>query len=151
MLLDYQTYATLYAYSSQLVSTHSDPLPINYFWLRTKDDVASLTSVRTILRQAGVDPNSTYDRRAIVDMLNKDPLPNLIFSSLPASGILSQLGSGDFYAFQHVIPAQIVFPLLLSIIAVLLVIVWCVVLAMMAHIVARPSPGQALRLNEDEV
>src|SRR5260370_4072591 len=43
VLLDYQTYASVYTHDSKiLASTSGTLLPINHFWLRTRNDATSL-------------------------------------------------------------------------------------------------------------
>ena len=49
-------------------------VPLNYIWLRTKDDEASLASVRNALINGSLRLDPVYDRRAIMDELSNDPI-----------------------------------------------------------------------------
>ncbi|HLW00274.1 MAG TPA: FtsX-like permease family protein [Ktedonobacterales bacterium] len=73
-------------------------------------------------------------------------VPALVFSSTPQA---RNIGSGEFYVIQRVLPIQIIWPLSLLIAFILLVLFCIAALSMMARIVSRPSISQALRLNED--
>src|SRR6266480_2435925 len=71
--------------------------------------------------------------------------PMLIYTGAPAS----MTSIDEFYALQHIIPAQIVIPLSLDIVFIVLVVVCIVALGMMTRVVLSPSMSQVLRLNED--
>ena len=230
VLLDFQTYASIYSHDS-LQSGLSAILPINYFWLRTRGDPATLASVRKTLDTIRFDPSPYYDRRALTDAFSTDPfyldlagiltfgtvtalllalignllvsllstrarltsfvvlralgtsprqlgnvllweqvivyatslllglifgtlfsatmIPNLTLSSIPASGPLAGFTPGQFYALQHVLPAQPVIPLSLGIILAALIAICIIALGMMIRTISRPSMSQVLRLNED--
>ena len=68
ILLDYQSYATLYQRVFHLY------LPVNYLWVKTKDDAASVNHVRNVLTTAQPIITPLGDRRALVSQLNQDPL-----------------------------------------------------------------------------
>lgn len=68
ILLDYQSYATLYQRVFHLY------LPLNYLWVKSKDDAASVNSVRNILTTAQPIIHPLGDRRALVSQLSQDPL-----------------------------------------------------------------------------
>ncbi|HZR42305.1 MAG TPA: hypothetical protein VFB12_19450, partial [Ktedonobacteraceae bacterium] len=62
---------------------------------------------------------------------------------------LSDTSGSDFFAIQHVIPAQIAVPLSLDFALVGLVAICLIALTMMVRTVSRPTISQVLRLNED--
>lgn len=75
ILLDYQTYRTVYIQEVQkLVGQSNGSFTPNYVWLRTKDDVSSLTQVRSALDNASFSLSDVKDRRAIISHLQADPL-----------------------------------------------------------------------------
>jgi len=75
MLVDYQTFANVYANVFHNVDPdHSPSLPINYILLRTESDAASLMSVRNALSSGSLALNPLYDRREIMSSLLNDPL-----------------------------------------------------------------------------
>jgi len=71
ILVDYQSLASVYGYDFKASSAS---LPLNAVWLRTRDDVASLASVRTYLTKGVLQLTPLYDRRAIIESLYHDPL-----------------------------------------------------------------------------
>jgi len=88
MLLDFRTYNAFYTQKIKTIVGANQALPVNYVWLRTTNDAAQLTSVRSVLtndlEKALVNLN---DRRAIIATLQADPL------TLTLLGILS-IGTG---------------------------------------------------------
>src|SRR5579885_633492 len=230
VLLDFQTYASIYIHDSSQTGLRAI-LPINYFWLRTRDDPTTLANVRKTLDTIRFDPSPYYDRRTLADTFSTDPfyldlagiltfgtvtalllalignllvsllstrarltsfvvlralgtsprqlgnvllweqvivyatslllglifgtlfsatmIPNLTLSSIPASGPLSGFTPGQFYALQHVLPAQPIIPLSLGIILATLIAICIIALGMMIRTISRPSMSQVLRLNED--
>lgn len=76
-------------------------------------------------------------------------VPTLVFTGVPASGVLSDVSSGQFYIIQHVLPTTVVVPISLAAVFITLVLICVIALALMARVVLRPSMSQALRLNED--
>lgn len=90
VLLDYQSYASVYAHKSKLFSTSSTSLPINYFWLKTSDDAAQLKGIRHTLDNWGNIQNPYYDRRQILSELNSDPLNQNLLGILQL-GLISTL------------------------------------------------------------
>ncbi len=88
MLLDFRTYNAFYTQKIKTIVGANQALPVNYVWLRTTNDAAQVTSVRSVLtndlEKALVNLN---DRRAIIATLQADPL------TLTLLGILS-IGTG---------------------------------------------------------
>jgi hypothetical protein len=68
VIVDYQSYQVAYKVASK------QPLPINYVWLRTSDDAASLATVRNALTKNAPQVNPLLDRRALIADLSSDPL-----------------------------------------------------------------------------
>ncbi|MEO6889277.1 MAG: FtsX-like permease family protein [Ktedonobacteraceae bacterium] len=73
VLVDYPTYATIYTQTSK-AQGGSDTIPLNYAWLRTRSDGASLESVRGALSRGNLQITSLYDRREVLDALGHEPL-----------------------------------------------------------------------------
>jgi len=72
VLVDYQTFAPVYINN---FAQFGVDLPINYTWLRTGDDAASLGSVRKALSTGCcMVLNQLNDRRALTASLQNDPL-----------------------------------------------------------------------------
>jgi hypothetical protein len=90
ILVDYQTYAT--AFSQQVRNNPQlralTPAPLNHVWLHTRDDAASVASVRVAL--ARLNLLNLSDRRAILAALQSDPL-YLILSGILAIGTIAAL------------------------------------------------------------
>src|SRR5437660_10450698 len=68
-----------YATSYQLQLTFSGAsgytnLPIKHAWMRTHDDATALAYVRSALNTPRLHLENLYDRRAIINVLNTDPL-----------------------------------------------------------------------------
>ena len=82
-------------------------------------------------------------------LLSVTVVPALVFTSIPAGGVLSSISNNEFYVIQHVIPVQIVVPLTLDLVFIGLVVLCVVALSMMVRVVLRPSMSQMIRLNED--
>ena len=76
-------------------------------------------------------------------------VPALVFTNIPASGVLSDLSISEFFVIQQSIPSQIVVPLSLGVALGVLIVICVVALSMMVQVALRPTMGQALRLNED--
>ncbi len=83
ILLDYATYAMLYqrdnsrtsvAPSATPVTPQTAVLPINYVWLHSQDDPATLAHLRATLTTSSLRLNNLFDRRALLDILNSEPL-----------------------------------------------------------------------------
>jgi hypothetical protein len=70
ILVDYQSAAAGYAHATPLPQI----LPVDYVWLRTRDDAATLTRVRSNLTK--VIPTNYYlnDRRQLLSVLQNDPI-----------------------------------------------------------------------------
>ncbi len=74
LMVDYETFSQVYLNNFALVGA---ALPINYVWLKTKSDASSLLHIRNILNNptcCGLQLQNIYDRRAIADDLQHDPL-----------------------------------------------------------------------------
>jgi ABC-type antimicrobial peptide transport system permease subunit len=71
ILVDYQSLASVFGNDFKASSAS---LPLNAVWLRTRDDAASLSSVRASLTKGVLQLNPLYDRRAIIESLYHDPL-----------------------------------------------------------------------------
>ena len=74
MLMDYQTYNTIAEQQSVRAGLGKVSITPNYVWVRTKDDAASLTSVRAGLERITNSLFTLQDRRALIAQLNSDPL-----------------------------------------------------------------------------
>ncbi len=90
VLVDYQTYTT--AFTREVRSNphlrKPNPAPLNHIWLHTRDDAASVASVRIAL--ARLNLLNLSDRRAILAALNTDPL-YLILSGTLTIGTVAAL------------------------------------------------------------
>ena len=86
ILVDYLTYVNVnlqVAKASGVSSFGQLDIPtINHVWLHSRDDTASLNSIRTSIKQPGLLLQNIVDRRALLATLNADP------SYLILSGIL---------------------------------------------------------------
>lgn len=98
VLLDYGSYNFMYM-QEQSVQEQNEPNPslakvvplaLNHVWLRTRDDAASLASVRAALSSSTLSVNNLYDRRAISSELLADPLYLNILTVL-AIGVVTTL------------------------------------------------------------
>jgi ABC-type lipoprotein release transport system permease subunit len=87
VLTDYRTFATVYTHNFTTASELA--VPLNYVWLRTKDDAASVANVRKAVNtlptiqeiqqgalsdQADLRLDPLYDRRAMLTTLEHQPL-----------------------------------------------------------------------------
>jgi len=92
VLVDYATYAAVYNRDLQgrgLMSLLDAPTA-NHVWLRTRDDAASLASVRTALNKRSLRLDNLVDRRQMVADLKNDPL-YLVLASLLSIGTVTAL------------------------------------------------------------
>ncbi len=71
VLVDYQSFAAVYGYEFRASSTI---LPLNTVWLRTRDDAASLATIRKTLSKTELQLNPLNDRRATIESLYREPL-----------------------------------------------------------------------------
>jgi len=71
VLVDFQSFAAVYG---ETIGTNSYAVSPNTVWLRTRDDVASLASVRKVLSQGPLQLDFLYDRRAMIAGLSHEPL-----------------------------------------------------------------------------
>ena len=72
VLVDYQTFADVYTKHFTRASEFN--VPLNYVWVRTRDDAASLASVRKALSQGNLQLNPLFDRRQIISTIYHEPL-----------------------------------------------------------------------------
>jgi ABC-type lipoprotein release transport system permease subunit len=94
LLVDYSTLKAVF--SSQLTqrlgqlansSNVNTNLPLNYVWLRTRDDARALASVRAALNSSQLGLSTLFDRREIIDELQHDPLSFTILLMLSIGGV----------------------------------------------------------------
>ncbi len=230
ILVDAESFASYYT----LVSVGSSTLGIgpNYVWLRTRDDTQTLAQIRTSLSHGDLALAPLYDRRALIEQLNGDPLylnftgvlvigeiapillalvgnllaswwnarsransflvlralgspssglskillaeqallysvgiglgilfglllswltlAQLVFTTASTSqGILGEGVQGNSFSIQNVPPVQTLIPPALVLAVVMLSAICALALGVMIRTVTRPTPGQALRINED--
>lgn len=75
VLLDYTTFATVYAQTILANHYGADPyLPINHAWLRTAGDTAALAHVRAALATPDLRLDNLYDRQVLIATMHNDPL-----------------------------------------------------------------------------
>lgn len=75
VLLDYQSFAGVYLQQTQQAHGLTATTPsVNEVWLHTRNDAASLASVRTALSNSAIALDNLVDRRALLASLNNDPL-----------------------------------------------------------------------------
>ncbi len=78
--MDYQTYYKVFGESSKKLESYappvalSPPTPFNHIWLRTRDTAVAVAQVRAALQTKALYLNNLYDRSALIDELNNDPL-----------------------------------------------------------------------------
>ena len=82
-------------------------------------------------------------------VLSLTVLPSLVFSTVLPNQLTGGVGTGDFYAIQSVPPIRVIIPTTLFPGFALLVGVCGIALGMMIFVVARPSPAQVMRLDEE--
>ncbi|HEY5004596.1 MAG TPA: FtsX-like permease family protein, partial [Ktedonobacteraceae bacterium] len=94
ILVDYQTYVNVnlqVAKASGVSSFGQLDIPtINHIWLHSRNDTASLNSIRTTIKQPGLLLLNIVDRRALLATLNADP-PYLILSGILRIGTVTAL------------------------------------------------------------
>ena len=71
ILADYQSYVKVY---TKNYANTNFIVPLNYIWLRSQSDAASLTNIRKTLSQGDLQLDPLFDRRALVDTLYHEPL-----------------------------------------------------------------------------
>ncbi|MDQ2904943.1 MAG: FtsX-like permease family protein [Chloroflexota bacterium] len=88
VLIDYQTYFAVY----QKVAAGANNIPLNYVWLRTRDDATSLAHVRAVLnKDVNLQVSPFYDRRAIQDGFNQEGLSLALLGALAIGAALALL------------------------------------------------------------
>ncbi|MDQ2717253.1 MAG: FtsX-like permease family protein, partial [Chloroflexota bacterium] len=90
VLIDYQTYFAVY----QQVALHAsiNNVPLNYVWLRTRDDATSVAHVRAVLnKDVNLQVSPLYDRRAIQDGFNQEGLSLALLGALATGAALALL------------------------------------------------------------
>ncbi|MBA2391636.1 MAG: ABC transporter permease, partial [Ktedonobacteraceae bacterium] len=94
ILVDYKTYLNVnlqVAKASGVSSFAQLNMPtVNHVWLRSRDDAASLGSIRTTINKPGLTLQNIVDRRALLATLNADP-PYLILSGILRIGTVTAL------------------------------------------------------------
>jgi len=88
VLVDFQTFADVYTHHFTRAGEFA--VPLNYVWVRTRDDAASVASVRKALSQGNLQLQPLFDRRAIIDTLSHEPL-NLTLLGILALGAVTAL------------------------------------------------------------
>jgi ABC-type antimicrobial peptide transport system permease subunit len=88
ILTDYRTFAETF---SSFLSSGALSLPINYVWLRTRDDARSLASVRKVLSDGALRLSPLYDRRAIAETLYSEPLYLTLIGILELGALVALL------------------------------------------------------------
>jgi uncharacterized protein (DUF2267 family) len=71
MMVDFFSYIHVYSHN---YAQDNFIVPMNYVWLRTRDDAASLARVRNALSQGDLQLDPLYDRRTFIDTLYHEPL-----------------------------------------------------------------------------
>ncbi|HCI80336.1 MAG TPA: hypothetical protein DHW02_11675, partial [Ktedonobacter sp.] len=74
LLMSYQTYNTIYQQELAQSGQGKGSVTLNYVWIRSKSDAASIQQVRGALTAAASSLFAVQDRHAIIDTLNTDPL-----------------------------------------------------------------------------
>jgi putative ABC transport system permease protein len=72
VLVDYQTYASVFA--APAFAAGSDLPPLNYVWLHTQSTPSALTSVRLALSNGDLQLTQVIDRHALLQALQYEPL-----------------------------------------------------------------------------
>ncbi len=93
VIIDYQTYASIYAQEladGSINSSGTNTPVVNQVWLRTKDDKPIVASVRTELQRSSYHISSIVDRRAVLASLQSDPL-YLVLTSVLSIGTVTAL------------------------------------------------------------
>jgi putative ABC transport system permease protein len=93
MLVDYKTFAAVMADISYTTPGTPIHVPINHVWLRTTSDPSTLTHIRTALTSPTSPQylDNLFDRRAIIDAMNADPLDLSILITLFAGAATALL------------------------------------------------------------
>lgn len=94
MLVDYQTYARITVQKEKQDKARTGPASppaVNQLWLHTKDDVASVTSVRTALNNPHYHLTQLVDRRLLFATLQSDPLYVILIGVLGLGTIATLL------------------------------------------------------------
>ena len=91
VILDYQRYANVYVQQSKQDPTVvAMPPAINTVWIHSRNDAASLASVRIALTSTNSALISLSDRRALLSSLNNDPL-YVVISGVLGIGTITAL------------------------------------------------------------
>lgn len=88
VLVDFPTFADVYTHHFTRAGEFA--VPLNYVWVRSKDDAASVASVRKALSEGNLLLQPLFDRRAIIDTLSHEPL-NLTLLGILAMGAATAL------------------------------------------------------------
>ncbi len=91
VLMEYQLYTTLYTQQSKgTASATATPPTVNTVWIHSRDDAASLASVRSALTSTDLSLDRLSDRRALLSSLSNDPL-YVITSGVLSIGTITAL------------------------------------------------------------
>lgn len=75
-------------------------------------------------------------------------VPTLVFSNAPASSILSNLSSDEFYRFQQTFPVQVVYPFSLAGVWAALGVIGLLAVGILSFMALRPAMSPVLRVSE---
>jgi ABC-type antimicrobial peptide transport system permease subunit len=89
VLVDFQTFADVYTHHFTRAGEFA--VPLNYVWVRTKDDASSVASVRKALSHGNLQLQPLFDRRAIIDTLYHEPLNLTLFGILALGAVTALL------------------------------------------------------------
>ncbi len=85
VMVDFSSYASVFAHDS------GTPLAPSMIWLRTRDDAASLQSVRTALKSGTLMVTNLEDRRGIIANAASDPLIIDLLGTLAIGALTASL------------------------------------------------------------
>jgi putative ABC transport system permease protein len=93
MLVDYRTFAAIYKGDVSQQTPGAERVPVNQVWLRTTSDANTLAYIRMML-EAPASPqrlDNLFDRRALINRMNADPLNLSILITLFAGATTALL------------------------------------------------------------
>jgi len=91
MLVDYQTLNTVFGRNFSPNARFPVSLPVNHVWLNTKDDVATVAEMRTILTGSSLYLNNLQDRRALLVAMQSDPFYLSLIGTLAIGSVTALL------------------------------------------------------------
>ena len=89
VLVDFPTFADVYTHHFTRAGEFA--VPLNYVWVRTRDDAASVASVRNALSHGNLQLLPLFDRRAIIDTLSHEPLNLTLLGTLALGAVTALL------------------------------------------------------------